>query len=78
MWGLYPALVDGEEGDIVRGWAYLVESREHEDRLRFYETNKYEVVRCEIWIEGSRISGLAFRFCGKRGLDVKLWLCCLN
>ncbi|KAF2449884.1 hypothetical protein P171DRAFT_340349, partial [Karstenula rhodostoma CBS 690.94] len=61
-WGKYPALVDGAEGNVVRGWTYVVETREHEDRLRSYETNKYEVVRCEIWSGGSQIPGLTFRF----------------
>jgi hypothetical protein len=67
-WGMgkYNALVDGEERDCVEGWAYLVVSREHEDSLRKYETEGYEVVRCEIEFEGGeRVRGCTFRFIGE-------------
>lgn len=61
--GKYKALVSGPPDAIVPGWAYLVESLEHEEALRCYETEKYEVVRCTIILEnGDRIGGLTFRF----------------
>ncbi|PLB48233.1 hypothetical protein P170DRAFT_437899 [Aspergillus steynii IBT 23096] len=72
MWGgKYKALIDGAESAVVEGWAYEIMSEEEEDQLRYYETDQYEVVRCEIdmmnW-EGGRIKGLTFRFCGD-GVD---------
>ena len=48
--GKYKALVDAEEDSEVKGAAYLVESKEHENALRTYETDNYEVVRCVISI----------------------------
>jgi hypothetical protein len=66
IWGRYFTLVDGTVRDFVPGWTYLVEIREHEDRPRWYETNNYEVVRCEIWGRGSKVPGLTFKFCSKK------------
>jgi gamma-glutamylcyclotransferase (GGCT)/AIG2-like uncharacterized protein YtfP/sulfur relay (sulfurtransferase) DsrC/TusE family protein len=63
-WGPYCALVDGTEHDKVQGWLYRVDSKEHEDELRRYESSNYEVVRCEIEAGGEVIHGLTFRFCG--------------
>ncbi|EXJ91927.1 hypothetical protein A1O3_00477 [Capronia epimyces CBS 606.96] len=60
--GKYRALVDG--AGKVFGSAFLVESREHEDALCFYETDKYEVVRCSIVTADGRLDGLTFRFAG--------------
>ncbi len=52
----YNALIDSDEGArtaccIVQGWAYLVETEEHEEALRLYETENYEVVRCTICVK---------------------------
>lgn len=64
MWaGKYKALVDAP-GELVDGFAFLVQSRLEEDSLRFYETDKYEVVRCEIVTQSGAILGLTFRFRG--------------
>ncbi|CCT65218.1 uncharacterized protein FFB20_11344 [Fusarium fujikuroi] len=63
-WGRYYALVDDPSHTIfVPGKALLVETREQEERLRAYETNSYEVVRCciEMGLE-KPMSGLTFRF----------------
>lgn len=60
--GKYKALVNGSEGSCVKGSAYQVMSEEHEDRLRKYETNAYEVVRCLIKIDGTTVQGCTFRF----------------
>jgi hypothetical protein len=54
--GKYRALVDGPETSVVEGSAYEVQSKEHEDALRSYETSKYEVVRCMI-----EVGGFAFK-----------------
>lgn len=62
--GQYRALVDAEHDVLTYGSAFLVVSREHEDSLRFYETEKYEVVRCEIEMDGRVEKGLVFRFAG--------------
>ncbi|EEP81521.1 predicted protein [Uncinocarpus reesii 1704] len=57
------ALVDGSFTSRVRGVAYEVVSKEHEDALRRYETGKYEVVRCNIHTEERGVvRGLTFRF----------------
>ncbi|KAF8848708.1 hypothetical protein BDZ45DRAFT_718552 [Acephala macrosclerotiorum] len=62
--GEYRALVDGRDVDVVDGKAYEVESKEHEDALRSYETSKYEVVRCVIRVGYREIQGCTFRFVG--------------
>ncbi|KFZ11824.1 hypothetical protein V501_04565 [Pseudogymnoascus sp. VKM F-4519 (FW-2642)] len=51
--GKYKALVNGSERSCVEGSAYQVMSEEHEDALRKYETDAYEVVRCLIKIDGT-------------------------
>jgi hypothetical protein len=60
--GNYKALVNGTDVDQVCGWAYQVESREDEDILRYYETENYEVVRCDIQLQDGKglIHGLHF------------------
>lgn len=63
--GKYKAMVDDFTGAVVHGHTYLVESKELEDALRFYETNNYDVVRCEISVDGRTVSGLTFRFAGE-------------
>lgn len=64
--GKYKALVDAPAGDgnVIEGTAFLVKTRDHEDALRSYETNKYEVVRCSINFDsnGWVVRGLTFRF----------------
>ncbi|KAI9706737.1 MAG: hypothetical protein M1820_004707 [Bogoriella megaspora] len=69
--GTYRALVDARERSAVEGWAYLVSEREHEEALRYYETEKYEVVRCEIRVEGEEgvKKGSTFRFVDDRLLS---------
>jgi hypothetical protein len=62
--GKYNALVDGPESSRINGWAYQVRSEEHEDALRKYETAAYEVVKCEIEMDGNTIQGCIFRFAG--------------
>ncbi|EFQ87986.1 hypothetical protein P3342_006512 [Pyrenophora teres f. teres] len=65
MRGRYRGLVDGSEGDEVDGWMFVVGSERHEDALRGYEGDAYEVVRCEIFGEEGvgGMKGLTFRFC---------------
>jgi hypothetical protein len=67
--GKYKAMVDAP-GEAVEGSACLVESRDQEDALRFYETDQYEVVRCRIKTLNGALDGLKFRFSGDiRNLD---------
>ena len=67
--GKYKAIVDAP-GEVVLGSAFLVKSRAEEDVLRFYETDKYEVVRCRITTHSGGMDGLTFRFDGsERDLD---------
>ncbi|BAE66366.1 hypothetical protein BDV35DRAFT_404315 [Aspergillus flavus] len=69
MWGgKYKALIDGPSSSVVNGWAYEVNSEEEEEQLRYYETDQYEVVRCEIHIvdSGDIVKGLTFRFIDDR------------
>ncbi|KAF5636961.1 hypothetical protein F25303_8164 [Fusarium sp. NRRL 25303] len=63
-WGRYYALVDDpSHTNVVHGKALLVKTREQEERLRAYETNAYEVVRCSIEMGLEEpMSGLTFRF----------------
>lgn len=67
--GRYKALVNGQgKGKEVVGKGFLVGSKEHEDLLREYETDQYEVARCEFVIadgvEMKAQRGLTFRFRG--------------
>lgn len=66
--GKYNALVNGES--TIAGKAFLVDSEEDEDKLRFFETDMYEVVRCKIrFVDGGKeVTGLCFRFCGPEAL----------
>jgi hypothetical protein len=62
--GKYKALVDGPATAKANGWAYEVTSKEHEEQLQYYETDRYEVVRCDILMKrsGESVKGLTFRF----------------
>lgn len=62
--GKYKALVDGPKTACVGGWAYQVQTKECEEALLFYETDKYEVVRCTIAMDGGmeELKGCTFRF----------------
>lgn len=69
--GKYLAMIDAAESDEVTGWAFLVHDEAQEDKLRMYETHRYDVVRCEIAIEAlGSVRGHAFRFA--RGFEGKL------
>lgn len=68
--GKYRAMIHADlKAPPVTGSAYLVKSREEEDALRFYETERYAVVRCRIQIAGESgrsegMDGLTFLFLG--------------
>lgn len=60
----YNALVDGASTDYVHGSAYRVTTKEREEALLLYETERYEVVRCSIMMGSEIVEGLTFRFAG--------------
>ncbi|XDG00434.1 hypothetical protein ABKA04_000049 [Annulohypoxylon sp. FPYF3050] len=64
--GKYKALVNApDRSQEVHGQAFLVQDKEQEEALQLYETDNYEVVRCEIQLGGrDRVRGLTFRFVG--------------
>ena len=68
MWkGKYKAMVDGDgvmQRQSIAGKAFSVATRQEEDELRVYETDAYEVARCEIWVDDNVQLGLTFRFVG--------------
>lgn len=57
-YGEYKALVDGVSTDYVHGSAYEVTSREREEALLLYETEKDEVTRCCIKMASQTVQGL--------------------
>ena len=58
------ALVNGVPGDRKHGSADRVTTKEREEALLLYETEKYELVRCSIRMESGTFQGLAFRLAG--------------
>lgn len=65
--GKYNAVVGGQEDDVVDGGSFLVEHTEQEEILQFFETDMYEVVRCQNEMmdeRGETLPGFVFRFCG--------------
>lgn len=82
-WGDYPALVDGEQGQVVSGSAYLVQSEEQAQKLAYYETRAYKVFPCRILFMDDKspaaASGKTFMYAGdqkallEQRFDRKLW-----
>ncbi|KAJ5611751.1 hypothetical protein N7528_008856 [Penicillium herquei] len=82
-WGDYPALIDGESGQEVPGYAYIVKSEEEAEKLAYYETNAYEEADCLIFFDDEEepveISGKTFKYAGdaqallEQRFDRKLW-----
>ncbi|KAM5383424.1 hypothetical protein ACJZ2D_002117 [Fusarium nematophilum] len=65
--GEHKVLVDDPRGEnIVRGLAILVHDKVQERTLRIHATERNEVVRCPIQLEGGVfVNGLTFRFRGE-------------
>jgi hypothetical protein len=62
--GKYNALVDGQQR--IEGSAYQVWTKDHEDALRKYETEAYEVVKCSVELDdGTVVQACTFRFIGE-------------
>ncbi|KAH8763225.1 hypothetical protein F5883DRAFT_560162 [Diaporthe sp. PMI_573] len=61
MWGPYPALVNGESGEVVKGIAYEVEGGEQKEKLARYETECYRTRKFYINVLGEgKILGTTF------------------
>lgn len=83
-WGDYPALIDGEPGQEVPGYAYIVQSEEEAQKLAHYETNAYKEAHCLIYFvdndEPVEAPGKTFKYAGdanallEQRFDRKLWL----
>ncbi|ROW03030.1 hypothetical protein VMCG_05738 [Cytospora schulzeri] len=81
LWGPYPALVDGEPGEPVKGMACEIEGGEHKDRLQDYETACYRTAKCMIRVEGleEAVLGTTFMWNGDEddlddgSFDQKSW-----
>lgn len=81
VWGPYPALVDGEPGEIVKGMAYEVETPEQKDKLAKYETECYRTMDYFIHVsgEGESVLGTTFVWNGAADeldegiFDVESW-----
>lgn len=59
-YGKHKALVDGVSTGYVHGSAYEVASKEQEEALLLYETEKYEVTRCSITMANQQFKGSHF------------------
>lgn len=83
-WGDYLALIDGEPGQEILGYAYIVQSEEEAQKLAHYETNAYEETHCLIYFidneEPAKAPGKTFMYAGdanallEQRFDRKLWL----
>lgn len=61
VWGPYPALVNGESGEVVKGMAYEVEGGEQKEKLARYETECYRTRPIYINLYGEeKILGTTF------------------
>ena len=48
QWGDYPTLIDGESGQEILGYAYVVQTEEDAKKLAYYKTKAYEEAPCLI------------------------------
>ena len=88
LWGQYPALVDGETGEVVEGMVYHVEEPKHAERLAEYETNTYWPAPCLINVmdgeHSKKIRGTTFKYIGNPmdisdgTFDLNTWLRRMN
>lgn len=62
LWGQYPALVDGPNDSYVDGMAYVVETEQHLQMLKDYETEVYSLTGIRIEMGGKTVSGRTFEW----------------
>ena len=84
QWGDYPTLIDGESGQEILGYAYVVQTEEDAKKLAYYKTKAYEEAPCLIQLmdneETAEVSGKIFMYAGdanallEQRFDRKLWL----
>lgn len=82
-WGDYPTLLDGPPGNVVTGYAYMVQSEDHEHKLAHYETKAYKVVPCRLTftdgLSPAQLVGKTFMYAGdpkallEKRFDRMLW-----
>ncbi|EED18150.1 conserved hypothetical protein [Talaromyces stipitatus ATCC 10500] len=78
-WGDYPALIDGKQGEVVTGYACIVQTKEEAQKLSYYETSAYEVVSCRIYFKDEEVSKELLWYAGdtqallEQRFDRKLW-----
>jgi gamma-glutamylcyclotransferase (GGCT)/AIG2-like uncharacterized protein YtfP len=82
-WSHYPTLLDGPPGNVISGYAYMVQSEDHEHKLARYETNAYKVAPCHITftdgLSPSQLVGKTFMYAGgpkvllEKRFDHMLW-----
>ncbi|KAJ5088301.1 hypothetical protein N7456_011917 [Penicillium angulare] len=83
-WGDYPALIDGDSGQDVHGYAYIVQTKEEAEKLASYETTAYMEAPCLIYFDDDEepveVPGKTFVYAGdaqallEKRFDRKLWL----
>lgn len=64
MWGSFPALIDASPESVVLGMACDIEGWLEKDRLRDYETEKYEEHHCTFRMNGVEVQGVTFKWTG--------------
>lgn len=60
LWGQYPALVDGPSDSYIDGMAYVVETEQHLQLLKDYETEVYSLTGIRIEMGGKTVLGRTF------------------
>lgn len=60
LWGQYPALVRGQINNHVDGMAFVVETEEQENMLKYYETDAYRIEGTRISVDGKVVIGRTF------------------
>jgi hypothetical protein len=59
LWGQYPALVDALDS-YVDGMTCVIETKQHVEMLKEYETEAYALESLRFEVDGERVSGKAF------------------
>ena len=70
IWGFYPTLVSGDTSDIVHGVYWQAENDLQLGLLQRYETHRYKLVTCSIYVEKDGVTiddGLTFVWAGDPG-----------
>lgn len=81
--GDYFALIEGEQDQVVSGYAYQVQNEAHAQKLAYYETSTYKVHDYQIRFtddnQPSEVDGKTFMYAGdkqallEQRFDRKLW-----